>query len=81
MKHTIRDTRWFFWFCVVTVFVSRLFYPGREVSWLECIPDWGHAVEGGLAVLAYQGNKKAHIAFWVLGIYEGIMFAIFKGWL
>ena len=38
-------------------------------------------VIGALFVLWMQGHRKACVAFWLLTLYEGVMFAIFKGWL
>lgn len=68
----------FMYLAVGITFATRLFYPGREISWQECQPDFAHAVVGILFLLGCQGHKRAWYMFWALAIFEIVMFAIFK---
>jgi len=68
----------FMYLAVGVTFVTRLFYPGREVSWQECQPDFAHMVIGALFVLGCQGHKRAWYMFWGLTLFEVVMFGLFK---
>ena len=79
VKDFFRANAWVFCYLAVAItFVTRLFYPGREVSWQECQPDFAHAVIGVLFLLGCQGHKRAWAMFWGLAIFEIVMFALFK---